>query len=75
MSGLLVRVSAPHFVAGIVVEDERVVRAAPILRWSIGWHRDALRNYFRKKGWTASVIESKNPIDPQDNLSDNAASQ
>lgn len=31
-SELLLRVVAPHFVAGLVVRDGRVVEAAPILR-------------------------------------------
>jgi len=32
----LVRVVAPHFVAGLVAVDGVVVEAAPILRWEIG---------------------------------------
>lgn len=32
----LIRVEMARFVAGVEVEDGRVVRAAPILRWAVG---------------------------------------
>lgn len=34
----LIRIVAPHFVAGLEASD-RVVRAAPILRYMIHWER------------------------------------
>jgi hypothetical protein len=52
----LVRVVAPHFVAGMLVDGDRVVRAAPILKWAIGKNRDFLRTYFRNKGWKATIL-------------------
>lgn len=60
---LVVRVVAPHFVAGVVIDrpDHRVVRAAPILAWVIGKHEDELRTYFRRKGWNASIIADYPP--------------
>ena len=57
-ASILVRVVAPHFVAGLVVEGDRCVDAAPILRWAIGRDRDGLRAYFARKGWRASVVSS-----------------
>ena len=53
---ILVRVVALHFVAGLVLENDVVTRAAPILKWAKGKHRDWLRGYFQKKGWKASVV-------------------
>ena len=53
----LVRVVAPHFVAGFET-DGRVRRAAPILKYMIGWSDEQARNYMARKGWKASVIES-----------------
>lgn len=46
-------VNAPHFNAG-VVEDERgiIIRAAPILKWSINWSITRFTNYCSKKKWT-----------------------
>ena len=54
---MLVRIAAPHFVAGILLDAaERCVRAAPIVAWAIGLDREALRKEFRLLGWRASVI-------------------
>ena len=54
-SGQLVRVVAPHFVAGFET-DGIVRRAAPILRYLVGKTDDKARAYIKKKGWKASVI-------------------
>jgi hypothetical protein len=54
---LLVRVVAPRFVAGLELDDQdRCVRAAPILRWTLGWRREDLRDVFDQKGWRASIV-------------------
>lgn len=54
---MLVRVEAPHFVAGLVIGgDERCVRAAPILKWALHKRADELREFFRKKGWKATRV-------------------
>jgi hypothetical protein len=53
-----VRVVAPHFVAGLDIGvNGRCIEAAPILAWAIGKTEDELRAYFRRKGWTASIIK------------------
>lgn len=52
----LVRVVAPHFVAGMDVANGKCVEAAPILRWAKGKTEDELRAYFKRKGWRASII-------------------
>lgn len=56
MADLLVRVVAPHFVAGMILRDDTIVSAAPILRWTIGKRRVWLSRYFRRKGWTATIL-------------------
>ena len=56
--GRLVRVVAPHLVAGLIIGDDgRCDTAAPILGWAVGKNSDELRSYFKRKGWKASVIE------------------
>lgn len=55
---MLVRVTKGNVVAGIELQHDIVVRAAPILRWTIGRHRDDVRAAFERKGWKASIIES-----------------
>jgi hypothetical protein len=52
----LVRVVAPHFVAGLVIVDDTCTRAAPILRWAVGKNADYLRSYFRRKQWLATIV-------------------
>ena len=57
-TGTLVRVVAPHFVAGLLIDDCGVCsHAAPILKWAIGRKRDGLSAYFRGKGWKASILK------------------
>ena len=47
----LVRVVAPHFVAGLVIKDGICVAAAPILKRSVGLEFHKLERYFEMKGW------------------------
>jgi hypothetical protein len=51
----LVRVVAPHFVAGFET-DGIVRRAAPIIKYMVGKTNDEARAYIQKKGWKASVV-------------------
>jgi hypothetical protein len=52
----LIRVVAPHFVAGLMMTGDVCTEAAPILKWAIGKTRADLRQYFTKKGWLAMEI-------------------
>jgi hypothetical protein len=56
-SAMLVAVDAPHFYAGIVLQDGVVVEAVPILKWTVGKQRKWLSNYFQSKGWKAIVVK------------------
>lgn len=56
---MLIRVVAPHFVAGMVMEGDVVKEAAPILAWATGKERSYLRGYFSRKGWIATIIDKK----------------
>lgn len=52
----LVRVVAPHFVAGFET-DGVVRRAAPILgKHLLGKTDDQAREYIKSKGWKASIV-------------------
>lgn len=53
---MLVRVVAPHFVAGLEIENGRCVSAAPILGWCVGRTVNMLRAYFQRRGWKAHVV-------------------
>ncbi len=51
----LLRITAPHFVAGAEF-DGRCVRAAPILRWMLGLSLTSVLQYCERKGWQADVL-------------------
>lgn len=60
--GLLARVVAPHFVAGLVLDARGYcVEAAPILHWALGKHRSELRAAFARRGWDARVLATVGP--------------
>jgi hypothetical protein len=61
MIEILAEIRAPQpkpFVAGIVLWDDVVVEAAPILHYmkSGHWTRERVREYCRGKGWDLSVV-------------------
>jgi len=53
---MLVRVVAPHFVAGLEITDNRCVMAAPILRWALGMQADEIRHVIRTRRWRATIV-------------------
>lgn len=58
MVEILAQIHAPHFHAGIVLWDDKVVEAAPIVLYMKKgkWHRDRVREYCQTKGWTIEVV-------------------
>lgn len=52
------RIVAPHFVAGVLVEGGRIVGAAPILRWAVHKRLSELAAYCRRKGWEMAQCSS-----------------
>lgn len=59
-ASLLVQITAPHFCAGLVLDDDVVTTAAPIIHYMAEqrWTRDRVRAYCRSKGWSVSVVSS-----------------
>jgi len=47
----LVRITSTYFCAGAVLSSGVAVRAAPILRYMIGWSDASIRRYCHNKGW------------------------
>ena len=56
----LVRVVAPHFVAGFET-DGTVRRSAPVLRYLVGWNDGRARAYLHSRGWDARVVREDAP--------------
>jgi hypothetical protein len=56
---MLIRVVGPHFVAGLVFEEDGVVtKAAPILRWATGLSTSELRLELKKRGYRAHYVRT-----------------
>ena len=45
-----------RFNAGIVLWDDKVIEAAPIVKFMKGWQRDAVRRYCVRQGWAITVV-------------------
>lgn len=55
---MLMRVSAPHYVAGIIFDGPRAIAAAPILYWVVktGRSMEWCINYFNQKGFKWEML-------------------
>lgn len=62
MIEVLAQIRAGHFTAGVVLWDDKVVEAAPIIGYmkKQKWTRDRVRNYCNEKGWEIGVIWQMN---------------
>lgn len=56
MNETLAVIDAPHFYAGIVLQDGKVTEAADIVRYMRKWSRDKVRDYCKGQGWKVSVV-------------------
>lgn len=59
MGPALIRIVAPHFTAGVVLGTGNVgfvmvVRAAPIVKYMMGWTEEHVRDYCKRKHWEVS---------------------
>jgi hypothetical protein len=46
-----IQIIGPNFVAGLVISNDRVIRAAPILGYAIGWTTERISALARRRGW------------------------
>lgn len=56
----LAQIDAPHYCAGMVIIGDKVIEAAPIIRWTIGksyWYE--VDKYFRKKKYGVILNDGK----------------
>jgi hypothetical protein len=52
----MIRITAPHFVAGVVITCGRVGRRARILDYMIGWTAQQVIAYVEKKHWRYELL-------------------
>ena len=55
---ILAQIEAPHFCAGLVLVDDTVNEAPPVLKYMVGWSRDRVRDYCKDKGWRIVVVRN-----------------
>lgn len=53
MTEIIIQVTAPHFCAGVIAKDGKVISVAPILRKHVklGWDGQTVADYCRQRGW------------------------
>ena len=47
----MIRIVSPYFVAGAILENNKVIHVAPIIGYMKGWTREMVENYCKKKNW------------------------
>lgn len=57
---IMIRIDAPHFCAGAVVENSAIVDAAPIIKWMIGKTIDQVMDYCHRKKWACQILRWAN---------------
>jgi len=62
MTRNLVWVRAPHFTAGLTIDGDRIVEAAPILRWTLSKTWRFVRRYFSNKGYEVVVMADPSEV-------------
>ncbi len=54
----LIRIVAPHFVAGVVIDGNCLIRLAPIVHYMHSWSASRAKEYCEQKGWAWEVLSS-----------------
>ena len=60
LSSVTFQVDAPHMCAAVVVDGYTVVKAAPILGWSLYRPFIILQDWCRKKGYSITKVDTLN---------------
>lgn len=57
---MLVQIMAPHFTAGVLVDEDNeiVIATAPIVKYMKGWTLSKVRDYCGRKGWSSLTLGS-----------------
>ena len=52
----VISIYAPSFTAGVVCEDDKVKRAAPIIKYMRGWTLEQVKEYVARRGWQCEEL-------------------
>lgn len=53
---MLYQIQSSYFTAGCVSENEKIIVAAPIIKYMIGWTEKEMIQYCQKKNWQTIKI-------------------
>jgi hypothetical protein len=54
---ILIQVTLPHLCAGVIAKGDEIIRAAPILGWSVGKRPSELAAWVLSKGGRIAVVD------------------
>lgn len=54
---MLIRITAAHFVAGVVLQDDVVEKAAPIVKYMLRWNYWRVFSYCEEKRWELEICK------------------
>lgn len=63
MIEIVAQIRGHGFTAGLVLWDDKVVEAAPIIRYMKNWSRQRVRDYCIVKNWQVSVVRQEERFD------------
>ena len=52
---ILIRITAPHFCAGMLISSKVTRRYAPILHYMKDWSVEEIKKYCTKKNWKCEI--------------------
>ena len=52
----IVQIDAGHFCAAVLLRNNLVIEAAPIVKYMHGWTADRVEDYCDRKSWTAKRV-------------------
>ena len=52
----MIRITAKHFTAGVIITNGRAGRRAPILGYMVGWTAQQIIEYCEKKHWQWELV-------------------
>ena len=53
---MMLRLTAPHFVAGVILNEGLVTEAAPVVGYMLGWPFPRVRAYAISKRWNVEEM-------------------
>lgn len=56
---MIYQIKSPYFTAGITFVNDKADKAAPIIKYMIGWTLDAVKSYCFIKRWDIAEIKER----------------